>query len=211
MWGALAGAVVGAAGAWLFALDLRRRDKEDRQQEREQTKADREAERAQDRLSREAEREQDRQFRLAERAEEDQAQYDLRMMREWPRVIQAISDYASAEREIRDATRAGLPPPNGRERHNTAAVTLIAHLNEVAMAARGEDHEVVNSIGVLAVIGPPHSEEHTGAMDRVGMTLSVFATSPPDRRPTTRKNLLGLLKRLLNGEKDPIAAPFPLE
>lgn len=36
MWGALGGAVIGAAAAWVFALDLRRRDRTERQLERDE-------------------------------------------------------------------------------------------------------------------------------------------------------------------------------
>lgn len=46
MWGALGGAVVAAFAAWLFSLDLRRREREDRKQEREQDRLDRQTERA---------------------------------------------------------------------------------------------------------------------------------------------------------------------
>lgn len=66
MWGALGGAVVGAVTAWLFSLDLRKREREDRQQERDEDRRDREEERAQDRLHRQFERDAERAERMIE-------------------------------------------------------------------------------------------------------------------------------------------------
>lgn len=108
MWGALAGAVVAAFAAWLFSLDLRRREREDRKQERKQDRLDREAERAQasvdrqleldaEREIRQVEREQDKTTRTTERQEERDHQYAMAMRRQWLDLQNAITSFSWAD------------------------------------------------------------------------------------------------------------------
>lgn len=91
----LVGAFVGALAAWLFALDLRRRDKEDREVERTQAKldraAEREEEREQDRLDRE--RERIRAMR-ARRAETERAE-EAESARRWLAVSAALVSHTA--------------------------------------------------------------------------------------------------------------------
>lgn len=87
MWGALGGAVVGALVAWLFSLDLRRREKEDRQQERAQDRLDRESEREQDRLERQEERDTERRDRVEAQERSERAE----SARRWLAIGSALS------------------------------------------------------------------------------------------------------------------------
>jgi hypothetical protein len=80
MWGALGGAVIGAFAAWLFSLDLRRREREDRKQEREQDRLDREAEREFAHAARQAE---------LDRTEKAEA------ARRWLAICGALSSYVA--------------------------------------------------------------------------------------------------------------------
>jgi hypothetical protein len=192
--GAFVGAVVGALAAWLFTLDLRRRDKEDRGQEREQSKADRESEREQDRLSRQAEREQDLALRLAERQEQQAADYDARIRQEWPGLIAAISDYANANRAIYDAVRTNTPIGGGYDRYREAATGLHQRLFEVVAVARDSDHDMANAIGLLTAYGTPHSAEHVRAMDAANDALIAYTTASPGNRATLKERLYTTLQ-----------------
>lgn len=196
--GALAGAVVGAFAAWLFSLDLRRREKEDRKQEREQSKADREAEREQDRLSRQAEREQDLAGRLAERQEQQAVEYDARIRQEWPRLIAAISDYANANRAIYDAVRAKTPIGAGYDRYREAAKGLHQRLFEVVAVARDSDHDIANSIGLLTTYGMPYSVEHVSVMDATNDGLIAYTTASPTNRALMKARLSALLQKAVD-------------
>lgn len=187
MWGALAGAVVGSIGTWLVSLDLRRRGSEDRQQTREQDRLDREAERAQARADRRAELADEREYRRVEREEQRQELYEDEIMRAWPRVADELMEYANANRVVRDAlvTRQRIDG----DRYRRSVVSLMGCLHEVATFARGSDHEIVNNLGVMAAVLPPHERETVEAIDSIRIQLSSYITARPEYRADRKERL----------------------
>lgn len=186
MWGALAGAIVAALAAWLFSLDLRRREREDRAQEREQ-----------DRLDRIAERDLDREARLVERSEQRDWDYDERIRQEWPRVIEVVRNFGNASRAIYDALRTSASTGSGFEQYRDASVAITQRLFEVATFARGADYNVINSIGRLTAATPSYSSVQVESMDRVIDLLAVYAATSPDRKPAALAKLDSSLKDLV--------------
>lgn len=166
MWGALGGAVVAALAAWLFSLDLRRREREDRKQEREQDRLDREAERAQaheDRQSelqaereiRRTEREQDQKARADERQEERDHQYAMTMQRQWLVLEDAITRFSWADPKEKLAQFASF----------SATFTLTG------ATAKGDDRQVFDTLADLFTIGEMEGEVAIG----ISTILAVFA------------------------------------
>jgi hypothetical protein len=188
MIGALAGAVVGAFAAWLFSLDLLRRDKGDRAQEREEENLDRLAQREQDRLDRAAEREEERQFRRSQREQDRRETYEAEMLSQWPRVADALMEYANANRAVVDGG-ATASATEIIDRFRQSVISLMGCLHEVATLARGDDHEIVNNLGVLAAMLPPHQPETIEALDHVRILLSSYITAHPDLRESRKHNL----------------------
>jgi hypothetical protein len=195
MWGALAGAFVAAFAAWLFSLDLRRREREDRAQEREQAKSDRQAEREEDRLSREAGRLEDSAARAAER-ESDHAD---RVRQEWPRVIQVLGEYANSDRAIFDATRTGGRIGNqAMDANRKSTANIHQCLFEVATVAKGLDHDIVSLIGQLLTTGIPHTEQHLRSIDQANAALVIYTTASPHSIEAAQFRLVALLRDSLN-------------
>lgn len=186
MWGALGGAIVGALTAWLFSLDLRRREREDRAQEREQ-----------DRLDRESERSLDREARHAEREEQRDWEYDERIRQAWPRVIAATRDFANAGRAVYDAMRTDHAIGDGYERYRSALMVLTERLFEVAAIAKGAEHRVINAIGSLTATTPAYSNVQIQAMDRVVDALASYTTASPTRRSVAIQELEATLSQVL--------------
>lgn len=186
MWGALGGAIVGALTAWLFSLDLRRRAREDRAQEREQDRLDREDERALDREARHAEREEQRDW-----------EYDERIRREWPRVIEATRQFANASRAVYDAMRTNQSVGNGFEQYRIALVSLTQRLFEAATIAKDAEHRVVNAIGGLTATTPAYSNVQIRSMDRIVDALAMYTTASPTRRASAIFTLESTLRELV--------------
>lgn len=166
MWGALGGAVVAAFAAWLFSLDLRRREREDRKQEREQDRLDREAERAQtydDRQSelaaereiRRMEREQDQHARAAERQEDRDHQYAMTMQRQWLELENAITRFSWADPKEKLAQFASF----------NATFTLTG------ATAKGGDREVFDTLAGLFSTGEMEGDVAIG----ISTILAVYA------------------------------------
>lgn len=188
VWGALGGAVVGALAAWLFALDLRRRERDDRVAEREQERLDRLAQREQDRLDRVAEREEERQYRVREREQDRRESYEAKMLSQWPRVADELMEYGNANRAVVDraAARSGTEV---FDRYRSSVVSLMGCLHEVATIAEGDDHEIVNSLGIMLAVLPPHVRETTETVDRIRILLSTYITARPDYRAARKETL----------------------
>lgn len=193
MWGALGGAVVAAFAAWLFSLDLRRREREDRKQEREQDRLDRVAERDDDRLNRAAERDDERHFRIAEQEQQHQQRYEAEVMREWPRVADELMEYANANRAVMEAgmtARAG----EAAERYRRSVASMMSCFHGVAIVAQKSDHEIVNNLGVMVATLRPSQKETIEIVDQIRILLSSYMTAHPDfradRKDALRKKLL---------------------
>lgn len=170
-WATMCGALVGALAAWLFSLDLRRRAREDRVQEREQ-----------DRLDREAERNLDREARRAEREEQRDWEYDERIRREWPRVIEATRHFANASRAVYDAMRTSQPIGSAFEQYRISMISLTQRLFEAATIAKDAEHRVVNAIGGLTATTPAYSRVQIRSMDHIIDALASYTTTPPANR-----------------------------
>lgn len=186
--GALAGALIGAFAAWLFSLDLRRRDREDRVHEREQEALDRLAQREQERGDRLAEREEERELRKNEREQDRRENYEAEIMRQWPRIADELMEYANANRAVvdREITGAGAEV---FKRYRQSVTTLMGCLHEVATIARGLDHEIVNNLGVMLAVLQPHQRETVEAVDRIRTLVGAYMTARPDRREDAKKRL----------------------
>jgi hypothetical protein len=127
MWGALGGAVVGATVAWLFALDLRRRDRVERERERIEDRADRQLDRDEARADRAREREE--LARLESRVElRRKARPTLRD------ITDALRDLSLADvtDDQADAEELGL--------------SIAAQLIELEPRLEGEDHDLVSAL-----------------------------------------------------------------
>lgn len=151
----LFGAVVGALAAWLFSLDLRRREKEDREAERAQAKADREAERRSEHEARVAERQEDRRMRAEERREERDHQQALTMKRQWLSLEDLISRFYWGEHQVKVELYPQL----------SAAMSLTGSLST------GDDREVFDALNDNFTI--KDFEGESGAA--VGAILAVYA------------------------------------
>lgn len=198
MWGAVAGAAVGTVGAWLVALDLRTRDREDREQERRLVSADRRAEREQDRLNREAERENDRQHRVDEEARAQKAKYEERVFQRWPQLAEALLDYIQASRYLDEMNKAGEPVGDGYERRAAGLDSLTKALAEIATIAKGTDHEIVHKIGLLAASNRDDSD-YLDYLNHARMYLHVYMTAKPEHRAKEQEKLRVVLGDCLAG------------
>ncbi len=194
--GALAGALVGAFAAWLFSLDLRRREREDRSQEREEERLDRLAQRQQDALDRASERVEERRFQNEERERLRHQNYEVEMMREWPRLAAELSDYANANRAVADrrTTDSSSELFDGYRRSVTS---LTRCLYEMATIANGADHEIVNNVGVMVATLQPYERESIAALDRIHRALSIYMAARPDDREESKSLLQSKLAEVV--------------
>lgn len=126
MWGALGGAVVAAFAAWLFSLDLRRREHEDRKQEREQDRLDRQTERADERAHQRAAWEAELSARRNEQEEQRAHEYKLRLRQLWEDLLIRLTKDGS----LREPQ---LEVENKQE--------TVATLMTIDVSGHGEDRE----------------------------------------------------------------------
>lgn len=72
------------------------------------------------------------------------------------------------------------------ERYRRSVVTLMGCLHGVATIAKGTDHEIVDNLGVMLAVLPPHRPETVDRVDHVRILLSTYMTAHPDDRDEQR-------------------------
>ncbi|MCW3492034.1 hypothetical protein [Microbacterium sp. SSM24] len=175
MWGALAGAAVGAIGTWLFALDLRRRDRLTRDAERTEDRRFRESERAEDKREREFERREAHLDR--EREREDRSSRELR--RGWGMVATALI----ARIHIRDG-------PDSLDEITRWFVSFNEKLANVRVYALGRDLELLRFVQDWTIdlnVGFDDSDEAVGIVLDVADLISAYAEGAASTDSTLSK------------------------